>query len=78
MLALINTLAYEEVMEDLNNQIFNCIGPKSMAKIVWIEVEEMAAEGSTEEFLYNYVKEEIEAYQVIDNLFGDGSQFDDR
>ena len=55
MLALINTPNYEVAMEDLNNLIFNCIEPKALANLYWEELEEVAAGGSTEEYLYNEV-----------------------
>ena len=53
MLALINTASYEEVMEDLNNIIFNVIEPKSLASLYYDELEDIAIGGATEEYLYN-------------------------
>ena len=59
MLALINSGNYEEVMEDINNTIFNAVEPKSMAKVCWAELENYAENGASEEFLYREMNDMI-------------------
>ena len=53
MLALINTPSYEEVMEDITNIVCNSVETTAEANIIIAMLDDMASEGSTEEFLYS-------------------------
>jgi len=52
-LALINTPVYEEVLEDINNIVHNSVETSAEANVIIAMLEDMASEGSTEEFLYS-------------------------
>jgi len=54
-LAIINLSNQEEIIADLNNQIFNCLTPKSHAQGRWIEMEDMIAGGIEEHTAYSYL-----------------------
>ena len=53
MLALINTTSYEEAMEDITNIVCNSVETTAEANIIIAMLDDMASEGSTEEFLYS-------------------------
>ncbi|RLA60978.1 MAG: hypothetical protein DRQ78_09080 [Epsilonproteobacteria bacterium] len=55
MMAIINLSNQDEIVYDLNVQIFNCIEPKSQAKARWAELEEMISDGLDEATAYSYV-----------------------
>ena len=59
MISAIQRDNYDEIMEDLNNMVFNIVEPKSVARNVWAEVVGLASEGATELELYNYVRGSI-------------------
>ena len=53
MLALINTPSYEAVIEDITNIVCNSVETTAEANIIIAMLDDMATEGSTEEFLYS-------------------------
>ena len=59
MMAIINLPNQEEIIDDLNNQIFNCIEPKSLARVYWSTLEEYIYGGISEETAYMYVRKWI-------------------
>ena len=61
MMAIINLPNQEEIIEDLNNQIFN-IFDRSEAEIKWQEMEEMIANGISEASAYRTLYIWIEEY----------------
>ena len=59
MMAIINLPNQEEIIDDLNNQIFNCIEPKVLARAYWSTLEEYIYGGISEETAYMYVNKWI-------------------
>ena len=53
-MAIINLSNYDEIVYDLNVQLFNIL-PSMVAKRKWNELDEMIQGGLTEEAAYNYV-----------------------
>ena len=53
-IAIINLSNEEEIVYDLNVQLFNVL-PKMIAKRRWAELEEMISNGLDEASAYNYV-----------------------
>ncbi len=54
MIAIINdsNANIEEILEDINNQLFNCISPKIVAHGLYNQLEEAIENGATEEYIY--------------------------
>ena len=59
MMAIINLPNQEEIIYDLNNMVFNIIEPKSTARVVWQQCQDLISGGATEAFMYDFVSEQI-------------------
>ena len=59
MIAIINAGNSEEVLEDINNMLFNCVEPKSLANSLYMELEEAIENGATEEYIYREMDQMI-------------------
>ena len=64
MLAIINgpEQVMEEILEDINNQLFNCVQPKIVAAGLFYQLEEAIENGATEEYIYRELHSLIKEY----------------
>ena len=67
MMAIINSPDQEDIIEDLNNIVFNVIEPKAAARVVWDQCGELISGGATEAFMYDFVSEQISINRQKDN-----------
>ncbi len=65
MIAIINQQNQEEVIYDLNVQLFNVL-PKPLARVYWRELDEMIQGGLDEETAYTYVNRWIKEHNDDD------------
>ena len=61
MTAIINQPNQEEVIYDLNTQLFNVL-PKPLARAYWRELDEMIQDGLDEATAYTYVNRWIKEH----------------
>ena len=61
MTAIINQPNQEEVIYDLNTQLFNVL-PKPLARVYWRELDEMIQDGLDEATAYTYVNRWIKEH----------------
>jgi hypothetical protein len=59
MIALVNTLFHEEVLEDIYNTLIINL-PLEKAEQVYEKLLNMATDGATEEFLYDEMRRQID------------------
>ena len=59
MIAIINNNNLEEILEDINNVLFNTVTPKSLAHSLCMELEEYIENGASEEFIYREMAQMI-------------------
>ena len=66
MQAIINTPDLEVILDDINNIVFNVVEPKSLAKTIWLELEEMVYDGASEAFIYDEMARKISECKDIE------------